>query len=153
MKKGNKIQLALTILITLIRIGLVLFGGLLIGGSCSYVSIAGPMNWDFSSFASLFGVIIICLAFIRTFDIIEKERTLFGCLFILYGLALFALGRYVMDTSSKGDDCPEGCLFPPNQFSVLIYWLTSFIFFAGGIIMQFDDKEKIPKQPRYKFSR
>ena len=86
---------------------LLLFGGVLIGGSCRYTSIAGPMNIDYSGIFSLFGLVITPIAFFLVRKLIEKYKSLFGAIIILYAFGLLKLFKQKKVFPKMGYICVE----------------------------------------------
>lgn len=129
----------------------VLFGGLLIAGSCQYSSSAGPMNIDLSSILSLFGLFILTISMFRFKEQFKTYNKISATVMIIYAVGLFVLGQYSINHSKKFYDelNTMADVFPPNSGCLAIYYLTSFIAFTFGLILFADKFDKSNKQIRY----
>ena len=129
----------------------ILFGGLLIVGSCSYSSSAGPMNINLSSIFSLIGLLITISSMFRFKEHFEKHKTISAIIIIIYAIGLFIFGQYVIYDSKKFYENLNTMadVFPPNPGCLAIYYLTSFISFMFGLILLADEFKKNNRPSRY----
>ena len=122
-RRMNKVFLCLRFLAALLLIGVSI---LFIGGSCSYKSSAGPMNFDFSMVSSLIGFSSLIGAIYLMKKHLSPFRKLTAILLLLYALGLYAFGNYVIETSkmNKSLTSYENDAIPPSSGSLAIYHLS-----------------------------
>lgn len=108
---------------------LLLFGGLLIGGSCGYTR-----SVDESLIPLSLGLLVTFASLLLIRNSIYQHRIFFGVLAILYSIALFYFGQYVKNSSKSFSESTAMDFMYPNIISLTIYYMTSLCSFLFGTI-------------------
>jgi len=122
-KSKTKVVIFLKVTMLVLSFILALWGGLLIGGSCSCTSMAGPLNLDYSPITSLFGLILLVLGLCGLITIIKKRRKTLLRGIVVYGVLLGIFCIYIRHSSEShiaANQYWEIGISSPSGFSVVI---------------------------------
>ena len=116
---------------------LLLFGGLLIAGSCHYATTSGPMNIDQSLLFSLTGLFLVLISVFIIRKQIEANKNGFAAIAIMFAAALLSFGQYAMYNSEKAYQNlhPEIEVLGPDSGCLAIFYSTVFLSLLAGLIL------------------